>query len=38
MYFNYTSQIDITNIFFISTSINAVKNKADIYKSIIMHD
>ena len=28
----------ITNIFFISASINAVKSKADINKSLIMHD
>ena len=28
----------ITKIFFISASINAVRNKTDINKSLIMHD
>ena len=28
----------ITKIFFISASINAVKNKTDINKSLIIHD
>ena len=38
MYFKNTCQIVIAKIFFISASIKAVKNKADINKSLIMHD
>ena len=38
MYFKNTCQIVMAKIFFVSASIKAVKNKADINKSLIMHD
>ena len=35
---NCYHKVAVTEIFFISASINAVKNKTDINKSLIIHD